>query len=162
MSIPYVSPEQRRREHEEILAYIAREKAEKERQEREREAEQALRDELEWEGDLPAELMPKPFEDSLKASDFSDKSVSPFTKNGTPYQININHPAIKPLFDKYVREECKSVPPISDHERIYFEMRIIHKLDSLHVFKEDFERKLTDTEIRSMKYQQIRERERFW
>lgn len=162
MSVPYVSPEQRRREHEEILAYIAKENAEKQRQ------AEAERDELDdWFesisfDDLPESMRPKPRpEENLKASDFADKSISPFTRNNQyHYQININHPAIAPVFQQYVRDECKSTPPISDHERILFEMRVISKLDSLRIFKEDYERPLTDKEIRDMKYQAIFESEK--
>lgn len=156
MSVPYITPEQRRREHEEILAFIAKENAAKVQQTIEEE-----RDEFdEWlenlsPDELPEFMRPKPKpEEILKASDFADKSVSPFTHgNKYNYQININHPAIAPVFQQYVRDECKSSPPISDHERIMFEMRVIHKLDSLGIFKQDYERPMTDEEIRDLKYQ---------
>ena len=161
MSVPYVSPEQRRREHEEILACIAKEKAEKERQAAEQHDElDDWFDSLSFD-DFPDFMKPKPKpEDSLKASDFSDKSCSPFTRGGSQYQININHPAIRPVYEQYIREECKTPAPISDHQRLMFEMRVIQKLDSLRIFKEDFERPITDKEIRDMKLKNYLEREK--
>lgn len=156
MSIPYVSPEKRMKEHAEILAMIAKDEAEKARQQEEE-------DEFWFDFDFPASF-PKHIkpEDNLKASDFSDKSISPFCGyNESHYQINIHHPAIKPVFDQYVKEEC-SAPPISDHERILFEMRVIHKLDMLRVFKEDYDRPASDEQIRAMKYKAIRDREITW
>ena len=162
MSVPYISPERKQREHEEILAYIARENAEKERLRQEQEAREKEEQEfLEWIGELPPEMQPKPrFEETLKASDFADKSQSPFTKGNQHYQININHSAIRPIYDQYVQEECKGIRPITDHQRIFFEMRVIHRLNTLHIFKDDYIRPLTDQEIRNLKYQAIRERER--
>ena len=152
MSIPHVTTEQRIREHAEILAAIARDE-ERSKQKQEQEDDMWF--------NFPTLVVICP-EDNLKASDFSDKSISPFCGyNSSRYQINIDHPAIKPVFDQYIREEC-SVPPISDHERILFEMRVIHKLDSLHIFKEDYARSVSDEEIRAMKYKAIRDRERTW
>ncbi|MBR0542338.1 MAG: hypothetical protein IJK26_09060 [Clostridia bacterium] len=155
MNLPYVSPEQRAREHAEILAAIAKDREEKERQAK---AEQEFDD---FDFDFPFEVVRRP-EENLKRSDFADKSINPFMKyNSSHYQINITHPAIAPIFEQYVRSEC-SVPPISDHERIMFEMRVIHQLDRIGVFKEDYDRQLTDEEIRKMKYKAIRDRERDW
>lgn len=156
MSIPHVTAEQRMREHAEILAAIARDE---ERSKQKQEQEDDISFEFDFDFPVPTVVRP---EDNLKASDFSDKSISPFCGyNSSHYQINITHPAIKPVFDQYVREEC-STPPISDHERILFEMRVIHKLDSLHIFKEDYARSVSDEEIRAMKYKAIRDRERTW
>lgn len=156
MNIPYVSPERRAREHAEILAQIAKDRAEQERKAK----EDAIFDEMIF--DYP-DFQPKPRpEEALTAADFSDKSISPFCGgNSSNYQINIAHPAIAPLFEKYVADE-HLVRPISDHHRILFEMHIIHQLDRLHIFKEDYAKPISHQEILNMKYQAIRDRERSW
>ena len=161
MSIPYVSPEQRRREHEEILAFIAKEKAEKEQQtEADRDEPDDWFENLSFD-DLPDFMKPRPKpEESLKASDFTDKSCSPFTKNNNHFQININHPAIRPVYEQYVQEECRTPAPISEHQRLMFEMRVIQKLDSLKIFKEDYEQPITDEEIRETNLKNYLEREK--
>lgn len=156
MNIPYVSPERRMKEHAEILAAIA-----KDREEKERQAKQEQDEFFDFDFDFPFEVIHRP-EESLKKSDFSDKSISPFARyNSFNYQINVAHPAIAPIFEQYVKNECSS-PPISDHERIMFEMRVIHQLDRIGVYKDDYVKPLTDEQIRAMKYKAIRDRERDW
>lgn len=99
----------------------------------------------------------------FEKSDFADQS--PFTPLCTErkygYTINISHPAIKPHYDEYVKNEC-SVLPISDTERFLFECRVRRELDRLGISREDYEREYTQEEILKNKYDAIRKQECPW
>lgn len=83
----------------------------------------------------------KAFHVTLNKEDFKDKSESPFTPTSKyNYQVNINHPAITPHYQKY-KEFIGEAMILSDNQRLDFEKYILNEFRRLGIRKEDYTNK---------------------